>query len=36
MNRTCGETEKRNEDNADPFCGDIIVLDLLLAAIGAV
>ena len=33
-NRTCGDTEKRNEGNANPFRGDIIVLEILLVIIG--
>ena len=33
-NRTCGDTEKRNEGNANPFRGDIVVLEILLVIIG--
>ena len=33
---TCGDTENRNEGNANPFRGDIIVLELFLVTVGAV
>ena len=35
-NPTGGDTEKRNEGNANPFRGDIIVLELRLVIVGAV
>ena len=36
MSRTCRETEKRNKDDAWPFCDDIIESKVLLAFIDAV